>query len=182
MFRNRNQCRFTAALEIRRLSFFPGRLLTWYCLHGHCANSKVSLISGRGGNTWPLCGHALNPMPSPLIMTEELKKYLVEHCRKWMLPEEIRALTRIGLTEHGEEVTRKSALVNDKLEAIYGFNDEKTNQLVELGNDKMEMVIAERLLKESGEIVINNCPKCGRLARTPSAKQCRYCGHDWHLV
>jgi len=55
MFRNRNQCRFTAALEIRRLSFFPGRLLTWYCLHGHCANSKVSLISGRGGNTWPLC-------------------------------------------------------------------------------------------------------------------------------
>jgi len=154
----------------------------WLATSLCCIKFERVLNSSAGVKPSTLCGHALNPMPSPLIMTEELKKYLVEHCRKWMLPEEIRALTRIGLTEHGEEVTRKSALVNDKLEAIYGFNDEKTNQLVELGNDKMEMVIAERLLKESGEIVINNCPKCGRLARTPSAKQCRYCGHDWHLV
>jgi len=27
----------------------------------------------------------------------------------------------------------------------------------------------------------NLCPKCKKLARTPKAKQCRYCKFDWHL-
>lgn len=38
-------------------------------------------------------------------MTDELKKHLLEHCRQWMLPEEIRALARFGLIEHGEKTT-----------------------------------------------------------------------------
>jgi|SRR4051812_37298531 hypothetical protein len=113
-------------------------------------------------------------------MTLELKKYLLDHCREWMLPEEIRAITRIGLTTYGEEVTRKLVLTESKMEAFYGFEDEKTNQLVELGKEQMQIRIAERLLKESGNTVINNCPKCGKLARTPRAKQCRHCNHDWH--
>lgn len=113
-------------------------------------------------------------------MTEELKKYLLEQCCDWMLPEEIRALTRIGLTEHGEEGTRKCALVEPKMEAMYGFTDNKTNYLVELGKAGMQMKIAERLVRELEDKIINNCPKCGGLARTPRAKQCRHCGHDWH--
>jgi hypothetical protein len=113
-------------------------------------------------------------------MTAELKKYLLEHCRAWMLPEEIRALTRIGLTKFGEETDRKLALVEPKIEAMYGFADEKTNQLVELGKERLEIRIAERLLKDSGDTIINNCPKCGKLTRTPKAKQCRHCKHDWH--
>ena len=41
--------------------------------------------------------------------------------------------------------------------------------------------IAQYLMEHhSSEIYINNCPKCGKLARTPRAKQCRHCGHDWH--
>jgi hypothetical protein len=24
------------------------------------------------------------------------------------------------------------------------------------------------------------CPKCDRIARTPEAKQCLWCGHNWH--
>jgi hypothetical protein len=112
-------------------------------------------------------------------MTDEIKKYLLEHCREWMLPEEIIALRRISLTEYGEEVTRKTALKELKIEKMYGFTDEKTDALVELGKERMLLNIAERLLKENGNEVINNCPKCERLARTPKAKQCRYCGHNW---
>lgn len=37
-------------------------------------------------------------------------------------------------------------------------------------------VIAERF----EEIYQNRCPDCNRLARTPSAKQCLWCGCDWH--
>jgi hypothetical protein len=125
-------------------------------------------------------GHKWNISPTHLNMTAELQKYLLEHCREWMLPEEIKALTRISLTKYGEELDRKIALTEPKMESFYGFRDEKTNQLVELGKEKLEISIAERLLKDSADKVINNCPKCGKLARTPRAKQCRHCKHDWH--
>ncbi|HEX6180255.1 MAG TPA: hypothetical protein VFZ47_03370 [Chitinophagaceae bacterium] len=113
-------------------------------------------------------------------MTAELKKYLVEQCRAWMSITEIASLRRIELTEHGVELAKKSALSEFKMEKIYQFGNEKVNELVKLGKEKMEMAIAERLLKDHGDELINNCPKCGRLARTPYAKQCRHCKHDWH--
>ena len=43
----------------------------------------------------------------------------------------------------------------------------------------IEVIIATRIIKEHPE-VINNCPKCNRLTRTPMAKQCRYCFHTWY--
>ncbi len=30
------------------------------------------------------------------------------------------------------------------------------------------------------EIVMNRCPRCGGVARTPEARQCRFCRYDWH--
>jgi len=30
------------------------------------------------------------------------------------------------------------------------------------------------------ELKLNLCPACGKIARTPLAKQCRFCFHDWH--
>jgi uncharacterized C2H2 Zn-finger protein len=27
---------------------------------------------------------------------------------------------------------------------------------------------------------VNRCPRCGEVAKTPKAKQCRFCKHDWH--
>jgi hypothetical protein len=121
-------------------------------------------------------------------MTDELKKYLLEQCRQWMLPEEIRALTRSDLTEHGEKVTReivekeeKTPTLSDfKMERVYGFNDPKTNELVNLGHEKMLSTIAQRLIDRHGDSIVNTCPNCNSLTRTPNAKQCRHCGHDWH--
>ena len=40
--------------------------------------------------------------------------------------------------------------------------------------------IATLLLENySHNIFFNNCTNCGKLARTPNAKQCRFCGYDW---
>jgi hypothetical protein len=36
------------------------------------------------------------------------------------------------------------------------------------------------LSKHSDDIIINLCPKCGQLARTPLAKQYKHCFFDWH--
>jgi rubrerythrin len=43
--------------------------------------------------------------------------------------------------------------------------------------------VAERLMREQpDDIFLNVCPKCGALARTPTAKQCPACFHAWHDV
>jgi len=55
------------------------------------------------------------------------------------------------------------------------------NFSLENGIDHFRLSTAERILKEDRDkIYFNNCPKCDELARTPDAKQCRFCGYDWH--
>ncbi|MFT3794319.1 hypothetical protein [Flavobacterium sp.] len=52
--------------------------------------------------------------------------------------------------------------------------------LLENGYDHFERSTAQRILQNfPEEVFLNVCPKCGKLARTPSAKQCRFCGLDW---
>ena len=39
----------------------------------------------------------------------------------------------------------------------------------------------QRILNEHrDQIVMNRCPRCGGVARTPQARQCRFCKYDWH--
>jgi predicted RNA-binding Zn-ribbon protein involved in translation (DUF1610 family) len=102
------------------------------------------------------------------------------YCRKWMLPEEIRALARTCLSAQGEISIKKLAANDNTIEHYYGYSDEKTNQLASLGRAKLELTIAENLLRKYEKEILNYCPQCGRLATTPTAKQCRHCGHDWH--
>ena len=33
---------------------------------------------------------------------------------------------------------------------------------------------------QSGQLAMNRCPRCSRVVRTPGARQCLWCGHDWH--
>lgn len=66
------------------------------------------------------------------------------------------------------------------MERMYGFTDDKTNALAALGKEQLNRIIAERLLKDHGSEILNTCPRCEKLARTPLAKQCRHCGFDWH--
>ena len=38
-----------------------------------------------------------------------------------------------------------------------------------------------RILRDhADEIFLNRCPKCGALAATPRARQCRRCYYTWH--
>lgn len=54
-------------------------------------------------------------------------------------------------------------------------------RLVDSGFQVFIEQTAKRILSQHGErIVLNHCPQCGALARTPKARQCRFCGHDWH--
>jgi hypothetical protein len=58
--------------------------------------------------------------------------------------------------------------------------DKEVLKSINGGQEDFNKKIAERILKEhKAEIDLNNCPNCRRLARTPFARQCRYCEHTW---
>lgn len=57
--------------------------------------------------------------------------------------------------------------------------DKEILEMLEDGVDEFRRKTAERILNKE-KIEFNNCPKCSKLTRTPLAKQCRFCGHDWH--
>jgi hypothetical protein len=49
------------------------------------------------------------------------------------------------------------------------------------GPEAFRRRVCRRLLADrGGEVLINRCPGCGRVVRTPQARQCFWCGHDWH--
>jgi hypothetical protein len=60
-------------------------------------------------------------------------------------------------------------------------NDPEVLNLSREGSERFLLRTAERIFNDHRDkIVLNCCPKCDALAKTPKARQCRYCFHDWH--
>jgi hypothetical protein len=60
-------------------------------------------------------------------------------------------------------------------------DDPKVLSLTKDRYERFQLTTAARILRDSADkLSFNRCPRCGKLARTPTAKQCRYCKHDWH--
>ena len=60
-------------------------------------------------------------------------------------------------------------------------NDPEVLSLLSEGGDAFIERTAQRILHEHPDkVAFNSCPQCGGLARTPRARQCRFCGFDWH--
>lgn len=61
------------------------------------------------------------------------------------------------------------------------LTDDDVSELTNDGYEGYKEKIVERIFNEhKDEIELNLCPKCGKIARTPWAKQCRFCFHGWH--
>lgn len=62
-----------------------------------------------------------------------------------------------------------------------GDVDEEVIRLIEGGFVKFKERVTKRIFDEhKDELVLNTCPKCGKIARTKWAQQCRFCFYDWH--
>jgi hypothetical protein len=71
----------------------------------------------------------------------------------------------------------------EREERIFGRipDDPRIDPLAELGGVEFSRLVIERVLREHGDQVkLNRCPRCRRIPRTPQARQCLWCGHDWH--
>lgn len=112
-------------------------------------------------------------------MFQETAKYIFNHYRHLMSTQEKLAW------RHYASTIKLADNENPAMTRMYKkkgwFSDEpEVLELLKDGYDKFEMKTAKRILFTNEDIVLNKCPKCERLARTPEAKQCRHCGYDWH--
>ena len=113
-------------------------------------------------------------------MTIERADYILKYYSKLLHLNETIALrhhrSELKLSNSKNDLRRKLYLKNGWL----SDDPEILNQLNE-GYIQYMLNAASRIVEEfPDEVFLNCCPVCGKLARTPYARQCRLCGHDWH--
>ncbi|MDM1046030.1 hypothetical protein HX004_14465 [Myroides sp. 1354] len=60
-------------------------------------------------------------------------------------------------------------------------DDQEILALLKKGYETFEIETAKKIVtRYPTQIFFNTCPKCSKLARTPHAKQCRFCKYTWH--
>lgn len=117
-------------------------------------------------------------------MTQEETAYLIKYYGSLLTGKEQIAYKHLL---HNEKLAANdNAEARERMRAVMlrvGWLSENVEvvTLFEKGVPAFRQLIADKLYAEhGGESLFNNCPRCQLLARTPLAKQCRYCGHDWH--
>jgi hypothetical protein len=109
----------------------------------------------------------------------EFGKYVAEHYSRYHTPLEERVAIAIlaaskeaiGNPDFAKILRKKHKLDSDP---------EVVRELAD-GADAFRLRVAERIVREHG-IVVNRCPRCKRVVRTPKAAQCFWCGFDWHAA
>ena len=119
-------------------------------------------------------------------MDKELINYIVTYHTNLLTDKEklglkhLRSEIKIGSSDNldnKDSIERKTNLYKKN---GWLTEDKEILELIKVGQDELDKKIAERILTDhKDKIDFNNCPNCGRLARTPSARQCRHCGHNW---
>lgn len=98
-----------------------------------------------------------------------------------------------GLLTFGEKAAYKSILGRRKIEDAdspemkrmlrksWVSTDPKVTALLENGVETFMENARDRVLREhSIRVLLNKCPRCGALTKTPRAKQCPKCFFSWH--
>ncbi|MEL6557501.1 MAG: hypothetical protein AAFQ94_04910 [Bacteroidota bacterium] len=117
-------------------------------------------------------------------MDQEKVDYIFNYFGKLMTDHEARAWrhysSEFKLT-HGGKKEANERMRNFYLERGLITNDLEVTKLLDNGFDKFKENVVKRILNQNPDkVYFNLCPNCSKLARTPLARQCRYCGYDWH--
>ena len=85
------------------------------------------------------------------------------------------------IRRHGNsDLKAQDAARNNSQLSRWLSNDPEALSLAANGYEVFVERAASRILQEQqGNVHLNRCPQCEGLARTPNARQCRFCGYDW---
>jgi actin-like ATPase involved in cell morphogenesis len=121
-------------------------------------------------------------------MDRELTQYVIRYYGYLMTEREKCAYKHLWMTgniTHGRtDATAQAEAARDKTSRREALSeDPKVLALAEDGIAEFVQRTAERIMSaHEKEIYLNLCPSCGRIAKTPRARQCRFCHHDWHTA
>jgi hypothetical protein len=118
----------------------------------------------------------------------DIAQYVFRWFRNLMTPLEKRAANHLYATMKAAPLKShiEAQSEEEKTAGRYRFftdpisDDADVLRLTEGGFEGFIERTSARILDESRHLIsFNRCPKCGGLARTPTARQCRYCAHEW---
>jgi hypothetical protein len=109
---------------------------------------------------------------------EVLKRYVTHNFYSLLTDFEGRCLE---LAAKREKATASKSLA-DRLPELQAKETEDVRRASLAGHSALWQRFEDRINREirDGTLSVNRCPKCRRIVRTPLAKQCLWCGHDWH--
>lgn len=109
-----------------------------------------------------------------------LVEYVFDYCSSFMNDSEKKAYRHqiaVDRIAHGNRI----GFYKYQFEEEHVSKDESVLRLLEKGYEQYKTMTATRIYNEhKNELNLNLCPKCFKVARTPLAKQCRFCLYDWH--
>lgn len=111
---------------------------------------------------------------------DDILEYIWLYCHDFKTKEEKLANRHFFGQEKFLKFKDRSKKANE-LYNEFTTEDEEALKLYYLGFEEFKKRVCERIYEAHlNKIDFNRCPKCNEVARTPEAKQCRYCRHNWH--
>ena len=114
-------------------------------------------------------------------MEPELADYIFNYCYQFYNDKERKAVNHnLWIVKFTPFKDREYPTIKE-MEQRLKSDDPEVLDLLKNGYRSFIMNTSERIYRDhQHELELNVCPKCKGIARTPQAKQCRFCGHDWH--
>ncbi|HWB27114.1 MAG TPA: hypothetical protein VG738_16640 [Chitinophagaceae bacterium] len=111
-----------------------------------------------------------------LILYPELAEYIYDYECRFVTKDEITAALQMQVPKDVSfELLKLRGTPNNLT-----LNDNVKN-IIAGGFYSFKKFVALRIYSEhKDELKLNLCPRCFKVARTPLAKQCRFCYYDWH--
>ncbi len=110
---------------------------------------------------------------------KDLLRYISQYCTEYKTASENAASNHYFAQVKLLKLKDQSKSVSDAYEKL-ASKDPEVLELLKDGYDNFVYKFAQRIYENHfHELEINKCPKCKGVARTPQAKQCRYCGNSW---
>lgn len=114
-------------------------------------------------------------------MNQETIRYILNYFSYLLTETEGKAMRHShSLIKLNHDISESSRMARLYYKNGWLSTDPAVLDLLKDGNEAFEQMVAQRIMSRTPEkVFFNNCPKCGQLARTPYARQCR-CGYQWH--
>ncbi|MBC9909868.1 hypothetical protein [Chitinophaga varians] len=107
----------------------------------------------------------------------ELEDYIYRYCEKFMTEDELDAKKAMAYGYNTQPASIRSVMQ----EKGWLNDDPRVLAMMADGDKATKDSIVKRVWNDhQHELPLNLCPKCFRIARTPQARQCRFCYHSWH--